>query len=113
MALLDELIERYGTGAVLSVDPYMPDSSGDILRWVLQIDGEEVPAADIRLIERDGRTVMLLTDGNEEIELTSWRDGARGPSGPGPRLTQSCHVRRRRPHRPWAVRGGAVSRCWR
>ena len=81
MTLLDDLIERYGTGAVLSVDRYMPDSSGEILRWVLQIDGEEVPEADIRVIERDGRGVMLLTDGNEEIELRWWREGARGPQG--------------------------------
>ena len=35
MALLDDLIERYGTDAVISVDPYMPDCSGDILRWVV------------------------------------------------------------------------------
>ena len=76
MALLDELIERYGTGAVLSVDPYMPDSSGEILRWVLQIDLEEVGTADIRVSERDGRTVMPLTDGDEEIELTSCREGS-------------------------------------
>ena len=80
MALLDDLIERYGTDAVISVDPYMPDSSGDILRWVVQINFEDLEA-DIRIVERDGRTVMLLTDGNEEIELTGWRGGARGPYG--------------------------------
>jgi hypothetical protein len=38
----------------------MPDSSGEILRWVLQINTEEVPTADIRVIERAGRTVMQL-----------------------------------------------------
>lgn len=46
-----------------------------ILRWVLLVDGEEVPEADIRVIERDGRSVTLLTDANEEIELTRWREG--------------------------------------
>ena len=72
---------RYGTGAVLTVGPYMPDSSGEILRWVLQMDGEEVDTADIRIDERDGRSVMLLTDGTDEIELARWREGARGSQG--------------------------------
>ena len=79
MALLDDLIERYGTDAVISVDPYMPDSSGDILRWVVQINFED-PEADISIVEREGRTVMLLTDGNEEIELTGWRGGPAAPT---------------------------------
>ena len=67
-----------------------------ILRWVLQVDGEEVPEADIRLIERDGRTVMLLTDGNEEIELTGWRGGARGPYGEPARFVDTLGALQRR-----------------
>ena len=43
---------------------------------MLQIDLEEVGTADIRVSERDGRTVMPLTDGDEEIELTSCREGS-------------------------------------
>ena len=96
MALLDEQIERYGTGAVLSVDPYMPDSSGEILRWVLQIDLEEVGTADIRVSERDGRTVMPLTDGDKEIELTSCREGARGPQGEPARFVDTLGTLQRR-----------------
>jgi hypothetical protein len=79
VALLTELIERYGTGAVVTVDPYTPDSSDDILRWVLLIDGEDVSDADIRVSERDGRGVMLLTGGGEEVELARWREGAPDP----------------------------------
>ena len=79
--LLDKLIERYRAGAVLTVRAYMPDSEGQILRWVLLIDGEEVTDARIRIGARDGRRVML-TDGSEEIELTSWRgDTFSGPHG--------------------------------
>ena len=47
---------------------------------MLQIDGEEVDTADIRISERDGR-VMLLTDRSEEIELAWWREGASRPQG--------------------------------
>ena len=60
VALQDELIERYGTGAVLSVSPYMADRSGEILRWVLLIDRDEVPTADVRVSERYGWSVMVL-----------------------------------------------------
>jgi hypothetical protein len=82
VGLLDDLIERYGTGAVVAVRPYMPDNSGEILRWVLEIDGEEASEADVRVTERDGLSVMLLVGGGEEIELTSWREGAPGPGSP-------------------------------
>ena len=79
MALLDQLIECYGTEAVISVDPYMPDTSGEILRWVMMIDWKEVPEADIRVSEREGRSVMLLTDGHEQIELAG---GVEAPAAP-------------------------------
>ena len=95
MALLDDLIERYGTDAVLSVDPYMPDSSGDILRWVVQINFKDLEA-DIRIVERDDRTVMLLTDGNEEIELWGWRGGTRGPYGEPARFVDTLGALQRR-----------------
>jgi len=57
------------------------DDSGDILRWVFLIDGEEVREAEIRVTERDGFIVMLLTDHGEEIELTRWREGHPGTLG--------------------------------
>jgi hypothetical protein len=80
VALLDDLIERYGIDAILTVHPHMP--GGEILRWELMIDGDYVPTADIRVSERAGHSVMLLTDAREEIELTRWREGPRGPQGP-------------------------------
>jgi hypothetical protein len=60
----------------------MTDHSGEIPRWVVLIDGEAVPEADIRVRERKGRSVMLLTNGSDEIELTWWREDGRGPAGP-------------------------------
>jgi hypothetical protein len=76
VALLDELIERYGAEAIVTVHPYMP--GGEILRWELLIDGGYVPTADVRVSDRSGQSVMCLTDTFEEIELTRWRGGARG-----------------------------------
>jgi hypothetical protein len=80
VALLDDLIERYGIDAILTVHPQMP--GGEIVRWELMIDGGYVPTADVRVSERGGHSVMLLTDAREEIELTRWREGARGAQGP-------------------------------
>jgi hypothetical protein len=81
-AVLDELIERYGSGAVVTVSPYMPNNSGDILRWVLRIDGEEVSDVDVRTVvhsEREDVHVMLLVYGDEEFELARWHEDAEHP----------------------------------
>ena len=99
MALLDQLIECYGTEAVISVDPYMPDTSGEILRWVMMIDWKEVPEADIRVSEREGRSVMLLTDGHEQIELAGWRGGTSGPHGEPARFVDTLGALQRRTSR--------------
>jgi hypothetical protein len=80
VALVDDLIKRYGVNAILTVHPSMP--GGEILRWVLMIDGEDVPEADIRIVERNGRSVMLITNGQDEIRLTSWRVDANGRGAP-------------------------------
>ena len=69
--LTQQLIARYGAGAVLTVSPYMPDSSGDILRWVLQIDGKEPTDMDVR-IDHDPWVVMFLVRGDEELEVGRW-----------------------------------------
>ena len=53
----------------------------EILQWELMINWKEVPEADVRIGERDGRNVMLLTDCSEEIELAHWREGAPGAQG--------------------------------
>ena len=80
VGLLEELIESYGTEAVVTVAPWMFDCSTDALRWVLLIDGEEVPEADVRVrCEPEGHSVILLTGGGEEIELTRWPEGAPDP----------------------------------
>jgi hypothetical protein len=72
--MLDELIERHGAGAILTARPYMLDS-GETLRWVLEIDGNDVPDADVRideLPERPDWRVMFLVRGNEELEIERW-----------------------------------------
>jgi hypothetical protein len=81
--VLDELIDRYGTGAVLTVSPYVLDS-GDTLRWILQIDGKEVPYADVRIQEDPDRPdwmLMFLVRGDEEVEIERWST-KRDPHGP-------------------------------
>jgi hypothetical protein len=40
--MLDELIGRYGEGAIVSVRPNM-DDAGETLRWVVEINGEGDP----------------------------------------------------------------------
>lgn len=75
MALLDELIARHGEGAVLTVRPYMPDTSGVILRWVVELDGEEPADMDMRIEpDRDDPhwIVMSLVRGDEELVVGRW-----------------------------------------
>lgn len=111
VSLLDELIERYGKDAVVTVDPYMPDSSGEILRWVLQIDGMEVSDVDVRIGEHPKHRdvmVMLLVHGGEEVELTRWHEDAESPGsikagaryyGGGSRVVETLGGLRRRQSR--------------
>ena len=46
-ALLAELIDKYGEGALLTVGPYVLDSLTDDFRWVVQIDGVDLPELDV------------------------------------------------------------------
>ena len=72
--LLDELIERFGQGAVLTINPYVLDS-GETLRWILQIDGKEMPDMDVRIEERPerpGQISMSLVRGDDELEVGRW-----------------------------------------
>jgi hypothetical protein len=71
MAMLDELIERYDSAAILTVSPYILDS-GAILRWVVQIDGQEPPDLDVRIDQGDPWVVMYLVRGDAELELGRW-----------------------------------------
>jgi hypothetical protein len=77
--MLDELIDRYSEVAVLTVRPYIV-ASGEILRWVVEIDGKEPADMDVRIEQRDPWVVMFLVRGNEEIEIGRW-SGKRHPDG--------------------------------
>jgi hypothetical protein len=72
VSLLDELIDRYDNGAVVTVSAYMPDSSGNILRWFVEIDGKEPSDIDVRIDQGDTWVVMSLVRGDEEIEVGRW-----------------------------------------
>jgi hypothetical protein len=72
--VLDELIDRYSEDAIVVVSPYVLDS-GETLRWILEIDGEDVPDVDIRIQEHPEHpdwVLMLLVYGDEEVELNRW-----------------------------------------
>jgi hypothetical protein len=72
--MLAELINRYGKRAIVIARPYALDS-GETLRWTLEIDGQHVPDADVRIQEHPERPdsmQMLLVYGNEEVEIQSW-----------------------------------------
>jgi hypothetical protein len=84
--MLDELITRYGEEAILSVRPYVLDS-GETLRWIVEINGEDVPDAEVRITEDpegpEGFEFVLtfLVRGDEEIEIGRW-SRKRHPHGP-------------------------------
>lgn len=93
--MLDELIERYGKGALLTVRPYVLDS-GETLRWTLEIDGQDLPDADVRIQddrERPDWVVMLLVRGNEELEIDRWSTKA-DPYGPAAVIRTLGELRR-------------------
>jgi hypothetical protein len=72
MDALDRLIEQHGPGAILAVYPYMPDNSGDIFRWDVQIDGKTDANVDVRLLEDGEYRALVLALGTEEFELFRW-----------------------------------------
>jgi hypothetical protein len=81
--MLDRLITRYGEDAILSVRPYVLDS-GEILRWVVEINGEDAPDMDVRITEDPEGFEFVLTflvRGDEEIEIGRW-SRKRHPYGP-------------------------------
>jgi hypothetical protein len=66
-------------GGGLTVRPYMPDNSGDVLRWVLEIDGAELSDMDIRTgphPERPDVMIMLLVRGRRGSSSPAGRAGA-------------------------------------
>jgi hypothetical protein len=79
--MLDELIERYGEGAILTVGPYVL-ASGETLRWIVEIDGLDVPDIDVRIdedVERPDIKLMILVHGDDQVELDRWHEDASNP----------------------------------
>ena len=74
VVMLDELIDRYGEDAILTVRPYVLDS-GETLRWIVEIDGVDIYDNDVRIQDDPDRpdgSVMFLVRGDEEIEIGRW-----------------------------------------
>jgi len=74
--LLDDLIAIHGEGALLNVKQYvLEDRVGDDFRWIVLIDGHDVPELEVRHEpdpELPGLFVMSLVRGNEELPLIRW-----------------------------------------
>jgi hypothetical protein len=73
-SVLDDLIDRFGTGAVVTAQPAMLES-GETYRWELKIDGEFVRGVYAKLrgnpAHPDTRLLMMVSDG-DEVELGRW-----------------------------------------
>jgi hypothetical protein len=81
--MLDALVGRYGLRAIVSVFPDVSDDDGSI-RWLLTIDGEDVPDARVRIgpvAERSGWSAATLVAGGDEVQMMRWSD-AQYPNGP-------------------------------
>jgi hypothetical protein len=70
--MLDELIERYGKGAVISVDRYVLDRDHMNTRWIVQIDGQDVPDVDVAIRGHGDLLALVLVNVNDELELWRW-----------------------------------------
>ena len=69
--MLDELIERYGAGAVVTAYPVTLDS-GVTYRWEVLIDGEQVSNVSVHahgIRGRPNEVVLMMVHGNDEIEI--------------------------------------------
>ena len=80
--MLDELIERYGAGAVVTAYPVMLDS-GVTYRWEIEIDGEHVSDVAVQAHGVRGRTyemVVTMVHGDDVIELARWSTDSREPA---------------------------------
>lgn len=70
--MLAELVERYGSGAIVRVTPYPLDADYENTRWIVEIDGGDDPEVDVRLRHDGDLRVLVLVTGEEEIELYRW-----------------------------------------
>jgi hypothetical protein len=74
LEVLDDLIDQYGAGAVVTAHPVTLDS-GVTYRWEILIDGKRVPDVSVHAHGVRGRpnqmVVMMVHDG-DEIEIARW-----------------------------------------
>jgi hypothetical protein len=52
VALLDDLIDQYGLGGIVSLDPYSMGDGPDDWRYVVTIDGETRPDLEVKTLPR-------------------------------------------------------------
>ena len=72
--MLDDLIDRFGAGAVVTAQPAMLES-GQTYRWELKIDGEFVRGVFSKLRSHPAhpdQRVLLMVSNGEEIEIGHW-----------------------------------------
>lgn len=72
--MLDELVERFGTDAVVTARPVMLESGGTY-RWELEIDGARMAgvSAHVRRDPEDHHlTILLMALDDEEVEIARW-----------------------------------------
>jgi hypothetical protein len=72
--MLDELVERFGTDAVVTARPVMLESGGTY-RWELEINGARMAgvSAHARRDPDDHHlTILLMALEDEEVELARW-----------------------------------------
>jgi hypothetical protein len=76
MAMIESLASQYGRGTVITVRPYIPAASGEILRWVVLLDGSSEHDLDAKVEvdpNKPEHMVMTLVRGTETLELLRWR----------------------------------------
>ena len=74
--LLDDLIERFGEGALLTAGQYVLGEGRDDFRWIVRLDGEDMPDLDVRVSDDPdypGISVMTLIRGSDNAELELFR----------------------------------------
>lgn len=72
--MLDDLIHRFGAGAVVTAQPAMLES-GETYRWELKIDGVFVRGVFAKVRSDPAHPdlrVLLMVSNDEEVEIGRW-----------------------------------------
>ena len=72
--MLDDLIDRFGAGAVVTAQPAMLES-GETYRWELKIDGIFARGVFAKLRRHPAypdQRVLLMVSNGEEVEIGHW-----------------------------------------